>query len=236
MKMDNQLALVTGANRGIGLETVKQLATLGITTILTSRNKQAGQQIAHELSSQGLPVHFHALDVSKADQVDQLYNYVKQTFGKLDILINNAGVYLDEGISIQKITHETMETSLSINVLGPFYLCQKFLPLMQQNGYGRIVNISSGYGSMNRLSGDSTGSYKVSKIALNALTRLFANSVNGSHIKINSIDPGWVRTDMGGPSAPRSTQQAAQGIIWAATLPADGPNGGFFYDKQPAEW
>ena len=236
MSMSDKIALITGANRGIGFETARQLGALNIEVIITSRDENKGREAVEKLKNEGLNVHCLALEASNLESVGKLKNDVLERFGKLDILINNAGVYLDENKRILQIAPEIFETTLHTNLFGPFYLSQAFLPVMEQNGYGRIVNISSGYGALNELDSTGTASYKLSKNALNALTRLLAATVNGRSVKVNVADPGWVKTAMGGPSAPRTPEVAAAGIVWLATLPEDGPNGKFFYDKEITEW
>ena len=163
-------------------------------------------------------------------------HHVEEVNGRVDVLINNAAVYLDEKIPILNITTDLFWQTMRTNLYGPFSLCQKVIPLMQKNGYGRVVNITSGYGSVTHLSGSQVGAYKISKIALNAMTRLLANGVDGELIKINCVDPGWVRTQMGGELATKSVEEVIPGIIWAATLPADGPTGGFFRDRESQPW
>lgn len=236
MNKENKIALVTGANRGIGLETVRQLAQQGINVILSSRNKEKGQKAKDQLAKEGLEVSLLPLEVASRESINQLKETVLQQFGRLDILINNAGVYLDEDQTILQIKPDTFETTLHTNLLGPFYLCQAFLPLMEENGYGRVVNVSSEYGTLRTLDSPDVASYKLSKNALNALTRLLASSVDSRKVKVNVADPGWVKTDMGGSSAPRTPQQAAEGIVWLACLSEDGPSGKFFYDKKATAW
>ena len=234
--MSKKIALVTGANKGIGFETCRQLGQQGIEVILTSRNEGKGRQAQEVLQQEGLNIHYHPLQVTNLESVFQLKDYVVNTFGRLDILINNAGVYLDENENIIDIEPDIFRSTLHINLFGPFYLCRTFLPLMKQKGYGRIVNVSSGYGALRSLDSPNVGSYKLSKVALNGLTRLMSSAVDNNRVKVNSADPGWVHTDMGGPSAPRSPQQAAEGIVWLATLPDNGPSGKFFYDKKVVDW
>lgn len=236
--MNNQtkIALVTGANRGIGLETALQLANLDMEVILTSRNEIKGKKALDAISDNQLKLHYHVLDVADLVSIRELKDFIISRFGRLDILVNNAGVYLDESESILEIDPEIFRTTLHTNLFGPFHICQEFLPLMVRNGYGRVVNVSSGYGALKVLDSPQVGSYKLSKLALNGLTRLMASAVDSGKVKVNSADPGWVHTDMGGPTAPRSPQQAAKGIIWLATLPENGPSGKFFYDKKLIEW
>lgn len=231
-----RIALVTGANRGIGFETVKQLArTPNYVVILTSRSQTKGEAAVQTLHAQGLPVTFHALDVTDAESVVMLKQFVKNKYGRLDALINNAGVYLDEGDSVLDITAETLRTSIEVNAVGAFTVTQAFLPLMIQNDYGRVVNVSSGLGAITGMGGY-TVAYKMSKAALNAFTRVVANETRLFNIKVNAMCPGWVRTDMGGPAAPRTVQQGAETAVWLATLPDNGPTNGFFRDKQRINW
>lgn len=234
--MEKRIALVTGANRGIGFETCRQLARRGFRVALTSRDEEKGREAAAVLVAEGLDVHFLSLDVTDKSEIRELAAVLDRHFGRLDVLINNAAVDLDEGENILSIPDGVLETTMEINFRGPFYVTRALLPLMQRGGYGRIVNISSGYGSITRLSGPDTGAYKMSKVALNAFTRILSDAVDGRRIKVNAVDPGWVRTDMGGPYASRSVEQAVDGILWLAELPADGPTGGFFYDRRPAAW
>ena len=231
-----QIALVTGANRGVGLEVCRQLAQLDIQVILTSRNLEWGQQAVHTLKAVGCEVAYHVLDVRDPVSVANLHTWVNQEFGRLDALINNAAIYPDEGKSVLDIAPETVQKTFVTNTLGPLMLCQAFLPMMIQQEYGRIVNISSGLGSMSEMGGR-TASYRISKAALNALTRILASELHSYHnIKINAMCPGWVRTDMGGSYAPRSVEQGADTATWLATLPDDGPTNGFFRDRRPISW
>ncbi|MCB0193437.1 MAG: SDR family oxidoreductase [Anaerolineae bacterium] len=230
-----RIALVTGANRGIGFEVCRQLALQGVQVILTSRNVAKGQAAADVLRNEGLEVTSHQLDVTDVESVMALQEEIDATFGRLDILINNAGVYLDEGVSIFDVSLEAMRLTQEVNFFGPFHLCRAFVPMMRLKDYGRIVNVSSGYGAMVDM-GARTAAYRISKLALNALTRIVADEVKGYNIKVNAMCPGWVSTDMGGPAAPRTVDEGAEAITWLATLPDDGPTGGFFRDHQPIPW
>lgn len=230
-----KVALVTGANRGIGFETCRQLAGAGIRTILTSRKVTEGDKAADLLKAEGLDVVHHPLDVTDPKSIEGLIGYLSEGVGRIDILVNNAAIYLDEGESIFRIGTETMRMTMETNFYGPFHLCRALVPLMRRHAYGRIVNVSSGYGSLSNMKGK-TAAYKISKAALNALTRIVADEVKGYNIKVNAASPGWVRTDMGGPSAPDTPQQAADTILWLATLPKDGPTGGFFEDRKQIAW
>ncbi len=234
--MTSPIALVTGANRGIGYETCRQLADQGFQVILTSRDPAKGEAAAKTLRGAGKTVDFLPLDVTDAASAAQLAQVVRSQYGRLDVLVNNAAVYLDEGVSVFDIDESTLHTTIETNLYGPFHLCRAFAPMMRAQRYGRIVNVSSTSGQLNSMGGR-TASYAMSKAALNALTCIVAAELRGAgDIKVNSVCPGWVRTDMGGPGAPRSVQQGADTIIWLATLPADGPSGGFFRDRKPIPW
>ncbi|MCU0490026.1 MAG: SDR family oxidoreductase [Chloroflexaceae bacterium] len=235
MNTTQRLALVTGANRGIGLEVSRQLARQGLHVILTSRDEGQGQQAADGLAADGLAASYLPLDVTDGQRIERLAALVQREYGRLDVLVNNAGVYLDEGVSIFAVDEATIRETMEVNFFGALLLTRALVPLMRANRYGRIVNVSSGYGSMHEMGGY-TGAYKISKVALNAMTRIMADELRRDNIKVNTMNPGWVRTAMGGPHAPRSPAEAADTIVWLATLPNDGPTGGFFADRRPAMW
>jgi len=236
MQSENKkVAIVTGANRGIGYETCRQLSQLGIITILTSRNETKGEQAVDALSEGEGELLYHQLDVTRSVSIARLKNYVIDNFQQCDILVNNAGVFLDRGVSILDLQEETLQETLQINFMGSLKMCQKFLPLMQESGYGRIVNVSSTMGSISSM-GAGSAAYKLSKLMMNGMTRILAAENDKADIKINTMAPGWVRSDMGGPSAPRTLSQGADTIIWLATLPEDGPSGGFFEERTPGAW
>lgn len=231
-----QVILVTGANRGIGFEICRQLAALDMQVILTSRNPQRGQQAVADLANEGYTVAYHQLDVADATSIATLKKLVQEEYGRLDVLINNAAIYPDEGVSVLDVPPETVQQTFMTNTLGPLMLCHAFIPMMQEQKYGRIVNISSRMGSFAEL-GSGTAAYRISKAALNALTRILASEVRSySNIKVNSMCPGWVKTDMGGRGAPRSVEQGADTAVWLATLLENGATNGFFRDRQPIAW
>ncbi|MDQ0897518.1 SDR family oxidoreductase [Paenibacillus sp. V4I7] len=235
MSHNKQVALVTGANRGIGFELVKQLALNGFGVILASRDLEKGNEAAQSLKQSGLDVSFVQMDVDDQDSIRQASQTVNETFGRLDVLINNAGVYLDENELFMTMDPSILEKTMSTNFFGVYHVIRTFIPLMEKRSYGRIINISSEYGMMNEMSQRGVSAYKLSKLALNALTRLAAAEIQGD-IKINAVCPGWVSSDMGGPAAPRTPKQAAESILWLATIGPGGPQGGFFRDGKAIDW
>lgn len=233
--MSNQkIALVTGANRGIGLEVARQLAALGHQVILSSRNEEKGRAALASIQQDQYALNYHQLDVTDEASIQHIKNWILHQYGRLDILINNAGINYDtwhQALNADiKECHETIEA----NLFGPWRLCQAFLPSMQSNGFGRVVNVSSGAGAITGM-GSGTPAYSISKAALNVLTIKLAAEVRGD-VLINAVCPGWVRTDMGGSAATRSVAEGASGIIWAASLNTSGPSGGFFRDGKRIDW
>ncbi len=235
-----ELAVVTGANRGLGLEVSRQLAHKGLKVILTSRDTSKGQQAVRLLKEEGLAVYFHALDATDGASIDVLAQFIRAEFGRLDILVNNAGIFPDPVPWNTEASSSVFDTNIAIlrqametNTFGPLLLCQRLIPLM--DGFGRVVNVSSGMGQLAEMNGCCPG-YRLSKTALNAVTRIFAEELQATGVKVNSVCPGWVRTDMGSEQAERSVQEGAAGIVGLATLPDDGPSGGFFRDMQLLSW
>ena len=230
-----KIALITGANRGVGLETARQLARLGHQVVLTSRNESDGQAAVEALGSEGLQVDCQRLDVSELASIESAKDYLASAYGRLDILVNNGGIYIDRASPALTVDEDIVQRTFDVNFYGPLRTCQAFIPLMQASGYGRVVNVSSGMGALADMGGRMLG-YRASKTALNALTRILAAEVKGNNIKVNAVSPGWVRTDMGGAGASRNLEEGASGIVWAATLPDDGPTGGFFQDGKAIDW
>ena len=232
MTENGRVALVSGGNRGIGLEIVRQLAGRGITVILGSREEESGRAAAEGLSGD---VVVSQLDVTDEGSVARLAASVEGEFGRLDVLVNNAGISNDDGQRGMNADLDRVRDALEANLFGAWRLCEMAIPLMQRHGYGRIVNVSSGMGALEDMGGGSPG-YRVSKTALNALTRILASELRGSGILVNCVCPGWVQTDMGSPRAPRPVEEGADTPVWAATLPKGGPTGGFFRDRRPIPW
>jgi NAD(P)-dependent dehydrogenase (short-subunit alcohol dehydrogenase family) len=230
-----KIALVTGANRGIGFEVCRQLAGLGIHVILTGRDEVKGQAAQEKLSAEGLEVAYLQLDVTDEESIQRLAASVKKEYGCLHILVNNAGIYNDNRHSLLTVEMDVMRRAMETNAYGPLMLCQSFVPLMKKAGYGRIVNVSSGIGELSGL-GSSYPAYRISKIVLNLHTRILAGELQGTNILVNAVCPGWVRTDMGGPGADRSVEDGADTVVWLATLPEGGPQGGFFRDRVQIPW
>ncbi|GCE29061.1 short-chain dehydrogenase [Dictyobacter alpinus] len=234
MAEESFVAVVTGANRGIGLEVVHQLARRGMRVILGSRDLARGEAAARSLTHDKGSIFPYQLDVADQHSIDQLLKEVTANFGRLDVLVNNAGILYDTWENGITADLATVHTALETNLFGAWRMCQTFLPLLRQSNNGRIVNVSSEGGSLASMGGG-TPAYSVSKASLNALTRILAAELAGSGILVNAICPGWVATDMGGAGG-RPVQEGAAGIVWAATLPNNGPTGGFFRDKQPVPW
>ena len=233
----DRVSLVTGANRGIGLEIARQLAQSGNRVILGARNIAQGEAAARVLSSNGAKAFPAELDVTNEAAIEKLVHKISSDDGRLDILVNNAGILIDESDLPSETNPKTVRTTLETNLLGPWRLCQALIPLMKRNNYGRIVDVSSGAGALSEMSGSLYApAYSISKTALNALTIMFASELRGSNILVNAVCPGWVRTDMGGTSAPRSVEEGADTAVWLATLPDNGPAGGFFRDRTRIEW
>ncbi|XDD45910.1 SDR family NAD(P)-dependent oxidoreductase [Leptospira sp. WS39.C2] len=232
-KIKEKIALVTGANRGIGKQVSIDLAKNGIYVLIASRNVSDAEDTLKQVESVGKG-EIVALDVSKEQSINEVFDIITGSFGRLDILVNNAGIFADPG-SFFDTTAEDLHRTLLVNLFGPFRLIQVFLPMMIQNDYGRIVNVSSGMGQLSDMGGGYPA-YRISKTSINALTNLASTEGVGKNIKINSVCPGWVKTDMGGASATRPVEKGAETIVWAATLPDGGPTGKFFRDKKEIPW
>ncbi len=233
--MSERLAVVTGGTRGIGQEIGRQLAAQGLGVVLTGRDAGRGTAAAAAIQAGGHRAEFHPLDVTDQTSVRRLVKYLADTYGRCDVLVNNAGVYLDRGQPPLEVDLALVRQTMETNYFGPLRLIQLLVPLMRRHGRGRIVNVSSRMGVMSPM-GAGALAYRSSKAALNALTQVVAHELAGTNILINAASPGWVRTDMGGPHAGRSVAQGADTAVWLATLPDGGPSGGFFHDRQQIAW
>lgn len=249
MKINGKVALITGANRGIGLETARQLGKQGVTVIIGSRDAKQGEAAAQKLRAEGISTESIKLDVANEDDRCAAYKYIEQKHGKLDILINNAGVHLEKSASegeadqASKTPLETWRKTFDTNFFAPIALTQTLLPLIRKAPAGRIVNLSSVLGSLTLHSDPSspiydfkTPAYDVSKTALNGFTIHLAYELRGTKIKVNSAHPGWVKTDMGGKEAPMEIVDGAKTSVQLALLPDDGPNGGYFHLGEKLPW
>lgn len=231
-----RIALVTGGNRGIGFEISRQLARNGLAVVLTARETAKGKAATRTLVDEGLAVEFQRLDVTSCRSIRACVAAVAERRGRIDVLVNNAGVLLDpRGSHFLDSKLDTYRDTLETNLFGPLQLAQSVVPLMKANRYGRIVNLSSGLGQLHDM-GAGTPAYRISKTALNALTRILAAEFRESNILVNSMCPGWVRTGMGGDHAPKTPAEAADTAVWLATLPDEGPSGGFFRERKAIEW
>jgi NAD(P)-dependent dehydrogenase (short-subunit alcohol dehydrogenase family) len=235
MNDEHRVAVVSGANRGIGREVARQLADKGIAVILTARDPDKAEEAARELAKGDGRMHGWQLDVSDQESVDRLAASVEQDFGRLDILVNNAGIGGDTRSRGSDADLDEVKATLDTNLFGAWRLATALIPLMERTGNGRIVNLSSGMGQLSEMGGGAP-SYRLSKAGLNVLTRILSNELAGSGIKVNSVCPGWVRTDMGGAGARKDVEDGADTPVWLATLPDDGPSGGFFRDRKPIDW
>lgn len=230
------IALVTGGNRGIGRAVCRQLAAEhDFTVVLTARDPDAAEQAAETLRADGLDVTAQQLDVTDAPSIDAARAAVDAQFGRLDALINNAAIDYDTDQDVLTADLDRVRGTLETNTLGPWRVTQAFLSLLRRSDHARIVNVSSGSGQLSSMTGGTPG-YSLSKAALNTLTLMMAARLDGEGILVNAVGPGWVRTRMGGTSASRSVEEGARSVVWGATLPADGPTGGFFRDGRRIDW
>ena len=242
-KSDTKVALVTGANKGIGFEIARQLGQKKITVLAGARDPDRGTAAGERLQSEGLDAHFILVDVVRATSIEAAIGKIKDDFGRLDILVNNAGIQIDTQSGILQLDPIVFQNTLETNAFGPLLLAQAAVRLMEANQYGRIVNMASTLGSLAEIASPDSPydaipapAYRLSKTLLNGITVLLAKELRGANILVNSVCPGWVRTDMGGEEAPLSPAQGADTAVWLATLPDDGPTGGFFRERQPIPW
>lgn len=237
-----KIALITGANKGIGFETARQLGKEGIKVLLGARDEKRGTEAAQKLKAEGLDVEFVHLDVDNLETHKTVGNHIQENYGKLDILINNAGI-MDQPNVASGTSVDTYKKIFDTNFFNLIALTQTLLPLVKKSEAGRIVNLSSVLGSLTVHSDPSSfiynfkiPAYNISKTALNGFTVHLAHELKDTNIKVNSAHPGWVKTDMGGENAPLEIEDGAKTSVWLATLPSDGPNGGFFHLKESLPW
>jgi len=229
-------ALITGANRGIGKEIARQLAQRGFAVFIGSRDMAKGREAAEELCQAGYEATFIHLDVTDPVSIKNACGVLSQKADHLDVLVNNAGILEDHGENILKLNPELLDRALKSNVSGPIMIIQDFLPFLQKSSTGgRIINVSSGAGALHDMS-TYAPAYSISKTALNAVTRQFAGALKAHSIAVNCVDPGWVRTDMGGAGASRPVEKGAETIVWLATEAPHHETGKFWHDKREIAW
>ncbi len=240
--MASRVAVVTGGTRGIGLEIVKGLAKLdGFKVLFTARSQESGEAARNKVAESGIDVSnvsFFVADVTEEDGAQRVANHVRETFGTAHVLVNNAGVFLDFGSKAEDVPIDLVRQTFEINTIGPLRFIQAFLPIFKEGKHGRIVNVSSFFGSLTLMEGQHLA-YRTSKTALNAVTRIVADEVKEHNILVNTMCPGYCKTDMTGGEgspAPRTAEQGAATAIFLSTLPDDGPRGQFFTDDKTLPW
>lgn len=234
---DPVIVVITGASRGLGRAAALRLAdTSGHLVVATARNPADLDALGSEPRPVAGEIACHPLDVTDDESVANLARWLDERFGRVDALINNAGISVEPyATRLADLPLEVLRTTLETNLFGVLRVTQALLPLMQASRAGRIVNLASGMGQLAAM-GAGAPAYRISKTALNAVTRILSAETAGRGIKVNSVCPGWCRTDMGGPDAPRSAEEGVDTVVWLATLPDDGPSGGFFRDRQAIPW
>ena len=233
--LSQRIALVSGANRGIGLEVSKQLASLGVTVFMGMRQPGKGEKALKSVRDMGGDAYAVKLDVTRTADIEAALANIDGRFGRLDILVNNAGGYFDHDARVSKPDLEAIRGAFDTNLLGAWCLTAAALPLMHRNGYGRVVNVSSEC-AVSNMCGETAPAYRISKAALNAYTQVAARELEGSGILVNAVCPGWTATSLGG-SGGRPVAESAEGIVWAALLSErEAANGGFFRDHARLAW
>jgi NAD(P)-dependent dehydrogenase (short-subunit alcohol dehydrogenase family) len=239
---NKKVALITGANKGIGREIARQLGKQGITVVVGARDEARGKEAAVALKNEGIDASFVALDVTREDSIASAAATIDKEFGKLDILVNNAAIAIDNGTP-SKLDLAVFRRTYDTNVFGVFAVTKAMLPLLHKSDAGRIVNMSSGLGSLAQTSNPNWPfaavnllAYNSSKSAINALTVQFANELRNTPIKVNAADPGYVATDLNQNRGHRTVEQGAIAPVRLATLPADGPTAGYFNEDGVVPW
>ncbi len=231
-----RIIVITGASRGLGRAAARRLAGEGHQVIATARRVDDLRPLREELEALGHVIECQPLDVTDDASVLAFARWLEGRFDRLDSLINNAGVSLQGWeSSVRELTPEALATTLETNLYGVLRVTRALLPLLGKSAAGRIVNLSSGMGQLSDM-GAGAPAYRISKTALNALTRILAAELQNTPIKVNAVCPGWCHTDMGGAQAPRSPEEGIDTVAWLATVGADGPTGGFFRNRKPIPW
>jgi NAD(P)-dependent dehydrogenase (short-subunit alcohol dehydrogenase family) len=230
-----RIVLITGANRGIGLETARQLARRGFHVVLAARNEPSGRRAAEAIRADGGNATFLALDVSNCGSIRTVAGKYAALADHLDVLVNNAGIYPDKGLTILTLSRDRLEQTFQTNTFGPLEVTQAFLPYLRRAAGARVINVSSGYGQLDGLSA-TVPSYCLSKLALNGLTIMLAEALAADRIAVNSMCPGWVRTEMGGPDGHRSVEEGADTAVWLAGEAPHELTGKFFRDWKEIPW
>jgi len=230
-----RVVLITGSNRGIGLETARQLARRGFHAVIAARDEGRGRQTAEGIRAGGGMASFLSLDVSSSDSIRHAVHRFAAIADHLDVLINNAAIYPDQGLTILTLPRDRLAQTFLTNTFGPLEVTQAFLPYLPQAAAARVINVSSGYGQLEGLSPD-VPSYCLSKLALNGLTIMLAEALQADHIAVNSMCPGWVRTDMGGPNATHSVEEGADTAVWLTDEAPHELTGKFFRNRQEISW
>ncbi len=233
--MDKKIAAVTGGNRGIGFQICRDIANKDLKVLLTARNSEKGAESAKILQNEGLDVTFYELDVSSAESIDNFVSRVTKEFSRIDVLVNNAAIIPDARSTGLSVEIQELQVSLETNVYGIIRLSQKIIQLMIKNNYGRIINLSSAMGQFADM-GSGYLAYRISKTAVNTITKVLANETDSYNIQINSVDPGWVKTEMGGAGASLSAEEGADTIVWLSTRPDNSPTGMFYKKREIISW
>jgi NAD(P)-dependent dehydrogenase (short-subunit alcohol dehydrogenase family) len=234
-KEGSSIVLITGANKGIGFETARQLAQKGCQVVIGSRRAEAAKEAVQNLAKEGLKIGWLQIDVADSRSIRRAASEFEKRFDRLDVLINNAGIYPDEGLNVLGISREQVDATFQTNTFGALEVTQAFLPCLRKAATARVINLSSGYGQLDGLRPE-VPSYCLSKLALNGLTIMLSRALAGDRIAVNSMSPGWVRTDMGGSNAPRSVHEGADTAIWLATEAPQETTGKFFEDRKEIPW
>jgi NAD(P)-dependent dehydrogenase (short-subunit alcohol dehydrogenase family) len=232
---DTPVIVVTGANRGIGFEIVRQLSRRGARVVLTARKPESGQAALARLKTESLVASFQPLDVLSQDSIANLADFISSQYGTLDVLINNAGIIPESDAEVLRVDLSAVRAALETNTLPPLRLVQALLAPLRKSKAGRIINVSSGMGALSDMGSDHAA-YRMSKTALNAVTGMLASALAGENISVNSVCPGWVRTDMGGPNAERDVAQGADTPAWLALDAPKTLTGKFIRDRKVIPW